>query len=514
MAKGVETQMGALLRADTVAPRSPRSAGQEPAGASFSSVLDSQNRTPQAAAAERSESGKRLPPRQGDAADAAPGAARERASVVPAEEGSSEAGATDAGTPGDAAESASQPAAAASAGPSIARSGGSSPDTRSGAVLSAAAVGEGRLSPTGAPGAGEAASIAPGALEESASARGRPSTTGPGVGAASAGDDAVPEEAVAARSTARNSDGELPGAPRGPMLTPGGAVSPDRAAAAALSGGIAQPADGGKELAAPRPGVVPAAPTGPDGLRRTPGGSAQAVVPAPGITQNPEKPAPGSRTPGDLAAAIAGSDVEPGRGESDRGVPAPSATPRGLSPTPEAPTGFSATGGAVAVSPNSGTGGALNGATPSSHDLLLRHAPADPEFGPEVAARMQTLIRDGVREARLQLHPAELGRLQVTVSTEGDQARVMFLADTAAARDAIEQALPRLREALQQAGLQLAQSDVGQRQFAGGEDAGDGAPRQGFAGSGVQDADRDAGTDPARMPPPGSVHDGRIDTFI
>jgi flagellar hook-length control protein FliK len=96
-------------------------------------------------------------------------------------------------------------------------------------------------------------------------------------------------------------------------------------------------------------------------------------------------------------------------------------------------------------------------------EYALEHSPEDAEFPGELTTRMKLLLRDGVREARLQLHPAELGRLQVSVSTDGDQARVSFIADTAAARDAIEQSMPRLRDMLEQNGLQLAQSDVEQR---------------------------------------------------
>lgn len=110
-------------------------------------------------------------------------------------------------------------------------------------------------------------------------------------------------------------------------------------------------------------------------------------------------------------------------------------------------------------------------APPSSTALpeySLARAPDDADFPGELTARMKTLVRDGVREARLQLHPAELGRLQVTVITEGDQTKVAFTAETAAARDAIEQSLPRLREMLEQSGLQLAQSDVGEQGLNGG----------------------------------------------
>lgn len=100
-------------------------------------------------------------------------------------------------------------------------------------------------------------------------------------------------------------------------------------------------------------------------------------------------------------------------------------------------------------------------------EYALSRAPDDAQFPGELTARMKTLVRDGVREARLQLHPAELGRLQVTVTTEGDQTKVVFTAETTAAREAIEQSMPKLREMLEQSGLQLAQSDVGQRDFGG-----------------------------------------------
>ena len=103
--------------------------------------------------------------------------------------------------------------------------------------------------------------------------------------------------------------------------------------------------------------------------------------------------------------------------------------------------------------------------------LNLLATPADPEFAPEFAGRLQMMVKNGMREASVQLHPAELGRLQLTVSTDGDQARIAIVAETSAARDMIENSLPRLRDMLEQSGLQLAQGDVSQRQ----SDSGTGA---------------------------------------
>ncbi|MBM70499.1 MAG: hypothetical protein CME43_13610 [Haliea sp.] len=101
--------------------------------------------------------------------------------------------------------------------------------------------------------------------------------------------------------------------------------------------------------------------------------------------------------------------------------------------------------------------------------LAMTHTPQDPEFTGELANRLQVFARNGGHEATLQLHPADLGRLQVSITTEGDQARVLFVADSAAARDAIEQSLPRLREMLAQSGLQLAHSDVSSQSQGSGD---------------------------------------------
>mgnify|MGYP006302022927 CR=1 FL=1 len=142
----------------------------------------------------------------------------------------------------------------------------------------------------------------------------------------------------------------------------------------------------------------------------------------------------------------------------------------------------------------------------------LQTQPGDPAFGEELGVRMQVMLREGVREARLQLHPAELGRVQVTISTDGDQARVLFVADTAGAREAIEQSMPRLRDMLEQQGLQLAQSETQQRGAEGGN-AGTGA-RDDVAmipGEPAESADDPA--DPTMAPRSPKLPAGSLDTY-
>lgn len=71
-----------------------------------------------------------------------------------------------------------------------------------------------------------------------------------------------------------------------------------------------------------------------------------------------------------------------------------------------------------------------------------------------------------VDSAEIQLSPPELGPVQVRISTQHEQASVYFASHSAAVRDALDQALPRLRELFESQGLQLADAGVGERSFA------------------------------------------------
>ena len=77
--------------------------------------------------------------------------------------------------------------------------------------------------------------------------------------------------------------------------------------------------------------------------------------------------------------------------------------------------------------------------------------------------RLLMMAENGIETARLRLNPASLGPLDIQVNVEDDQARVWFGAQNTATRDALEAALPRLRELFAEQGLQLAQADVGER---------------------------------------------------
>jgi len=64
-------------------------------------------------------------------------------------------------------------------------------------------------------------------------------------------------------------------------------------------------------------------------------------------------------------------------------------------------------------------------------------------------------------KAELVLTPPQMGRVEVSLSISGEQATANFVSGNAAVREALEAALPRLREVLAEAGIQLGQAQVG-----------------------------------------------------
>lgn len=90
----------------------------------------------------------------------------------------------------------------------------------------------------------------------------------------------------------------------------------------------------------------------------------------------------------------------------------------------------------------------------------------------------------GREKAELVLTPPQLGRIEVSISMKGDEATAIFVSQNPAVRDAIENALPRLREVLADAGITLGQTQVGaesQGQAANDRQNGDNSSRRGIA---------------------------------
>ncbi|WP_194435982.1 flagellar hook-length control protein FliK [Vibrio fluminensis] len=101
--------------------------------------------------------------------------------------------------------------------------------------------------------------------------------------------------------------------------------------------------------------------------------------------------------------------------------------------------------------------------------------------GEQVAERIQMMMSKNLKNIDIRLDPPELGRMQIRMNMNGDNASVHFTVANSQARDIVEQAMPRLREMLAQQGMQLSDSSVqqqasGQQQsrYTNGNDTGNG----------------------------------------
>ncbi len=119
-------------------------------------------------------------------------------------------------------------------------------------------------------------------------------------------------------------------------------------------------------------------------------------------------------------------------------------------------------------------------ATPPPTQLSVQVPVNRPGWDEAFAQRVSWMSRQGVQEAQIQLNPRELGPVEVRISMQQDHAHVSFVATHPATRDALEQALPRLRDMLGDVGIQLADSEVSDNPYserdpsaAGGEGGGE-----------------------------------------
>lgn len=92
--------------------------------------------------------------------------------------------------------------------------------------------------------------------------------------------------------------------------------------------------------------------------------------------------------------------------------------------------------------------------TVSAH---LQSAAWPQQFGDKIV----WLARNDQQSAQLTINPPQLGPVQISLNLSGDQASIAFASPNAEVRQAIESAMPQLKEMLSSAGINLGQSNVG-----------------------------------------------------
>jgi len=137
-------------------------------------------------------------------------------------------------------------------------------------------------------------------------------------------------------------------------------------------------------------------------------------------------------------------------------------SPKFLLPVGDAPaTQASAIGTAInglAQLSNFQSTGSLSTPPPISAPL------GDAAWGQAMGDRIMWMMGKGIQGASVRINPPELGPIQVQISVKNDQASVHMLVQHGVVKEALEAAMPRLREMLGESNLQLVNVDVSHRE--------------------------------------------------
>jgi len=118
--------------------------------------------------------------------------------------------------------------------------------------------------------------------------------------------------------------------------------------------------------------------------------------------------------------------------------------------------------------------GAMGGPVSQTGSLLLQssspvnmnlEAPVGTkDWGEAVGERVMWMVGRTIQGATLRVTPPHLGAIDIQLTMQQDQTSVSFTTQNGAVREALEAAIPRLREMFGESNLQLANVDVNQRQ--------------------------------------------------
>ena len=147
----------------------------------------------------------------------------------------------------------------------------------------------------------------------------------------------------------------------------------------------------------------------------------------------------------------------------------------------------------------------------TTHAAKLAPLPMDQPalFAERLNQHISFMIGDHLQTAQIAVTPADLGPVEVRVTLVGDEAKIQLTATHAATREALNEALPRLRASFAEAGILLSQAGV----FAQMPERQQAEPS--FSGQSGRSGERDfehtplAGALPAR-----SLSVGLIDAFV
>ncbi|PCH85510.1 MAG: hypothetical protein COB26_09315 [Piscirickettsiaceae bacterium] len=105
-------------------------------------------------------------------------------------------------------------------------------------------------------------------------------------------------------------------------------------------------------------------------------------------------------------------------------------------------------------------------ATDTKLSLSVETPVSSPRWGNDFSNRIQWMVGQSISGAQIRLNPQQLGPIEVRVHIHNDQATISFTAQHGATREAIDAALPRLRDMLSEQQVDLVDVNVSQHSFA------------------------------------------------
>ena len=218
-----------------------------------------------------------------------------------------------------------------------------------------------------------------------------------------------------------------------------------------------------------------------------------------------------------VQSRLDGREVAAQRAELAAGLAEPQSQRPGEQRSGILPTSALIEPGAALASPTRPT---INVASPAqlqvqqsaSLDAPVQTPVGEPGFDDAIADRVWVMTQARLSNAEIRLTPAELGPVRIQLAVDDGTANVTFQAAQAATRDAIEQALPRLRELFAENGLSLGQASVGDDGVRDGNpEASEQGPAATLADDPGEDADNEAAT--AAAPRSRLATPSLVDTF-
>lgn len=145
--------------------------------------------------------------------------------------------------------------------------------------------------------------------------------------------------------------------------------------------------------------------------------------------------------------------------------------------------------------------------------VTVNHPPETPEWKQSVSQHIAVFSRNGLHSAEIRLHPEELGSLQISLRVQQDQAQIHIVSEHAHIRHVMEQAMPQLRAAMAESGIQLGQSSVSAegQSFAAGEQGEHAAGDEHAAQEGEEHAPEEESVPTLLTTTPGNIYG--INTF-